>query len=121
MPGQYTPSPPPSTEPLDPHTWEPLKPTAPVPESSWQRFIKKFREEPLVPVGIFATVIALGGATSALQKGNRTQFNKWLRYRVAAQGLTVVAALGGSVYYQRERRLKKEAERVAQIEAQRLV
>lgn len=39
-------------------------------------------------------MVALVGATSALQKGNRTQFNKFLRYRVAAQGLTVVAALG---------------------------
>lgn len=39
-------------------------------------------------------MIALGGATSALQKGNRTQFNKFLRYRVAAQGATVIAALG---------------------------
>ena len=44
--------------------------------------------------GILATVAALLGATSALQKGNRTQFNKMLRYRVAAQGLTVIAALG---------------------------
>ncbi|SCV74054.1 BQ2448_6486 [Microbotryum intermedium] len=121
MPGTYTPSPPPSTQPLDPTSWEPLAPTPPVQETSWQRFIKKFKEEPLVPVGIFATVVALGGATSALQKGNRTQFNKWLRYRVAAQGLTVAAALGGSVYYQRERRLKKEAERVAQMGAQSLI
>ena len=40
------------------------------------------------------TLAALLGATSALQKGNRTQFNKFLRYRVAAQGATVIAALG---------------------------
>lgn len=39
-------------------------------------------------------MFALGAATSALQKGNRVQFNKMLRYRVAAQGVTVVAALG---------------------------
>ena len=44
--------------------------------------------------GILATVVALVAASAALQKGNRTQFNKMLRYRVAAQGATVIAALG---------------------------
>lgn len=48
----------------------------------------------LVTAGIAATVVALVAASSALQRGNRTQFNKFLRYRVAAQGLTVIAALG---------------------------
>ena len=120
--------------------------------------------------GILATVIALGGATRHLQQGNRTQFNKWLRYRVAAQGVTVIAGKhprllvaphrflqteltpplsatcsprfvppsllprlsrprlsdtdstsrwlsGGSVYYARDRRLKREAERAAKANA----
>ena len=109
MPSQYIP--PPSTD----EVWPPLE-DAPVRRSTWDRFSRKFIEEPFVPIGssrprsraaraiadlpscagILATCIALGGATSALQKGNRTQFNKFLRYRVAAQGVTVVAALGES-------------------------
>lgn len=44
--------------------------------------------------GCAATVAALLGASSALQKGNRNQFNKYLRLRVAAQGVTIIAALG---------------------------
>lgn len=78
--------------------------------------------------GIAATVVALVAASSALQKGNRTQFNKYLRLRVAAQGLTVVAALGefnsssrvmkltwnllgGSVYYGTERKNARALDR----------
>lgn len=49
--------------------------------------------------GCLATVAALLGASSALQKGNRTQFNMFLRYRVAAQGLTLIAALGTANSY----------------------
>ncbi|KAM0752238.1 hypothetical protein T439DRAFT_324305 [Meredithblackwellia eburnea MCA 4105] len=85
-------------------------------ETTWERLTKKFKEEPLVPLGIAATVFALGGATSALQKGNRTQFNKFLRYRVAAQGLTIVAALGGSVYYSNQRRAVRLEERQARLD-----
>ncbi|KAL8278993.1 hypothetical protein RQP46_008662 [Phenoliferia psychrophenolica] len=106
MPSQYIP--PPSTD----EVWPPLEEAAPH-KSTWDRFSRKFIEEPLVPIGILATCIALGGATSALQKGNRTQFNKFLRYRVAAQGVTVVAALGGSVFYQQERKALREQEKEA--------
>ncbi|GAA5906043.1 hypothetical protein JCM6882_003543 [Rhodosporidiobolus microsporus] len=90
---------------------------SPPPLSNKERFIKKIKEEPLVPVGCAATVWALLAASSALQKGNRTQFNKFLRYRVAAQGFTVVAALGGSMYYQQQRRATREAEQRAKLEA----
>lgn len=118
MVGTYTPTPGPDTA-AGQDTWQPSLPPKPI--SSWDKATHKFKEEPLVPIGerrsvvvtwitltrgpctltlrslppgILATVAALLGATSALQKGNRTQFNKMLRYRVAAQGLTVIAALG---------------------------
>lgn len=170
MVGTYTPTP--ISDASDgSDTWQPSLPPKPV--STWDKATHKFKEEPLVPIGesrggadneiwspgvyacecmltwpvraagILATVAALLGATSALQKGNRTQFNKMLRYRVAAQGLTVIAALGqwqgharnwdltrldwtltlshtyttgGSVFYQRERRAAREAEQ--QLKAQ---
>ncbi|GAA5861002.1 hypothetical protein JCM8547_008003 [Rhodosporidiobolus lusitaniae] len=90
---------------------------SPPPPTNWQKFSAKFKEEPLVPIGCVATVAALLAASSALQKGNRTQFNKMLRYRVAAQGFTVVAALGGSIYYQQQRRAARDAEKQAKLEA----
>ncbi|GAA5868908.1 hypothetical protein JCM5296_003457 [Sporobolomyces johnsonii] len=108
MPRAYTP------EPI-PEAWSPEVP--PPPQTTWERFIHKFKEEPLVPIGCAATVAALLAASSALQKGNRTQFNKFLRYRVAAQGLTVVAALGGSIYYQGQRRAERAATEQAKLEA----
>jgi len=53
-------------------------------------------------------VLALLGATRHLYRGNRNQFNRWLRFRVAAQGFTVLAALGGTIYYEAEKRKKRE-------------
>lgn len=111
MPRQYIP------EPV-PEPWSPELP--PPPKNMWEKFSRKFKEEPLVPVGelsepcvpqlidsakidvshetgSLATVVALVAASSALQKGNRAQFNKMLRYRVLFQGLTVVSALGKSL------------------------
>ncbi|BGP47857.1 hypothetical protein JCM10450v2_003722 [Rhodotorula kratochvilovae] len=111
MPRQYTPDP----VVQDPHAWEGA---APAPErTKWDKFIHKFKEEPLVPLGCAATVAALLGASSALQKGNRNQFNKFLRLRVAAQGVTIIAALGGSLYYQSERRAERQRVEAAKAEA----
>lgn len=122
MPAAYTPDPIVSAEDLQAIHPPPQDPT------TWAKFSRKFKEEPLVPLGrsytppplavtspnrtdgqtdrsldarraatgCLATVAALLGASSALQKGNRTQFNMFLRYRVAAQGLTLIAALGAA-------------------------
>ncbi|GAA5928511.1 HIG1 domain-containing protein [Sporobolomyces koalae] len=109
MPRQYIPDP-------VPEAWSPEVP--PPPKTGWAKFSQKFKEEPLVPIacsGCLATVVALLAASSALQKGNREQFNKMLRYRVAAQGVTVIAALGGSVYFQSQRRAAREAEQQAKL------
>ncbi|BGP24387.1 mitochondrial hypoxia induced protein domain protein [Rhodotorula toruloides] len=111
MPAAYTPDP--VVNPED------LAAAAPVPRKSrenpgtWEKFSKKFKEEPLVPIGCIATVAALLGASSALQKGNRTRFNQFLRFRVAAQGFTVIAALGGSLYYQSRRKAERKADELA--------
>lgn len=61
--------------------------------AGWGR-VRKVDRSSDARLGCLATVAALLGASSALQKGNRTQFNMFLRYRVAAQGLTLIAALG---------------------------
>jgi len=80
-------------------------------ETAWQKTVRKGKEEPMVPLGMVLTTAALIGATSSMRKGNRTQFNRMLRFRVIAQGFTVVAALGGSVYYGEKRRLEKQEEK----------
>ncbi|CAH7684351.1 hypoxia induced protein conserved region-domain-containing protein, partial [Phakopsora pachyrhizi] len=77
--------------------------------STWERFSSKFKEQPLVPIGAGATTIALLGAGRAIQQGNSSQFNLWLRYRVIFQGLTVAAALVGSLYYTKQRQIDRVA------------
>ncbi|GHJ90167.1 hypothetical protein NliqN6_6569 [Naganishia liquefaciens] len=66
-------------------------------DTYWSHGWNKCKQQPLVPLGIVATCIALMGATGALRSGNRAQFNRYLRYRVAAQGVTVVAAVAGTL------------------------
>lgn len=41
-------------------------------------------------IGLVLTTAALIGATRSMNKGNRAQFNRMLRFRVAAQAFTVV-------------------------------
>ncbi|GMK58929.1 hypothetical protein CspeluHIS016_0603710 [Cutaneotrichosporon spelunceum] len=61
-------------------------------QHGWQ----KCKEQPMVPVGVAATTFALLGATASLRSGNRKQFQHFLRLRVAAQGITVVAMVVGA-------------------------
>ncbi|MBW0554115.1 hypothetical protein O181_093830 [Austropuccinia psidii MF-1] len=86
--------------------------------STFDRFSKKFKDQPLVPIGAGATTIALLGAGRAIQQGQSQQFNLWCRYRVIFQGLTILAALGGSLYYNKERqdtnKLAIEEDRIRQ-------
>ncbi|CAD6573438.1 MAG: Respiratory supercomplex factor 1, mitochondrial [Cyphobasidiales sp. Tagirdzhanova-0007] len=80
-------------------------------ETGWERGIRKAKEEPAVPIGMALTTVALIGAGQSMRKGNRAQFNRMLRFRVAAQGFTVLAALGGSIYYGERRRLERQADK----------
>lgn len=68
-------------------------------ESQYERLTRKFKEEPLVPIGILGTCVALFGASVAIRKGNQQNANKYFRWRIYAQGFTVLAMVAGSVYY----------------------
>ncbi|QRW26268.1 Respiratory supercomplex factor 2 [Rhizoctonia solani] len=70
-------------------------------ETYAQKGWRKCKEQPLVPIGIFATCVALIGATKHLRSGDRTNFNRFLRFRVVAQGITVAACVGGTLVYGR--------------------
>ena len=74
-------------------------------ESPRDKFFRKMREQPLVPIGSLLTCGALIVASNHLRTGNRDSFNKALRWRVGFQGLTVLAALLGSLYYQQTTQL----------------
>lgn len=68
-------------------------------ESQYERLTRKFKEEPLVPIGILGTCAALFGASVAIRKGNQQNANRYFRWRIYAQGFTVLAMVAGSVYY----------------------
>lgn len=44
------------------------------------------------PAGMALTTAALLAATQSMRKGNRAQFNRMLRFRVAAQAFTVIGS-----------------------------
>ncbi|CAE6360961.1 unnamed protein product [Rhizoctonia solani] len=84
----------------------------PYEETYAQKGWRKCKEQPLVPIGIFATCVALIGATKHLRSGDRTNFNRFLRFRVVAQGITVAACVGGTLVYGGYSKQEKDAERL---------
>lgn len=65
------------------------------------------KEEPLVPLGLAATTWALFNATKSIRKGNKLETNKFFRWRVYAQGFTLLCICAGSIYYKKEREERK--------------
>ncbi|KAJ7628609.1 hypothetical protein FB45DRAFT_1059337 [Roridomyces roridus] len=65
-------------------------------ETTSQKFGRKCRENPYVPIGGALTVVNLVMAVLNLARGESLKMNYWLRGRVAMQGLTIVALLVGA-------------------------
>ncbi|XP_015519977.1 HIG1 domain family member 2A, mitochondrial [Neodiprion pinetum] len=65
------------------------------PETFTQKLNRKFRENPLVPIGCFLTTAALSYGLYSFKTGNREMSQYMMRARVVAQGLTVVAFVLG--------------------------
>ncbi|EPE04470.1 altered inheritance-mitochondria protein 31 [Ophiostoma piceae UAMH 11346] len=76
--------------------------------SGLQRGMAKMKREPLIPIGVLATVAALTGALRAIRKGNHRQVQLMFRARIVAQGLTILAIVGGGVYLSEERQQERE-------------
>ncbi|KAF8892955.1 hypoxia induced protein conserved region-domain-containing protein [Infundibulicybe gibba] len=74
----------------------PDPPRPPVMETYREKATRKFHENPWVPLGSLATVGALVTAMVKMRRGESRSFNHWLRVRVAAQGLTIVALVAGT-------------------------
>jgi len=65
-------------------------------ETTGQKFARKCKENPYVPIGGLLTVGNLVMAILHLARGESRKMNYWLRGRVAMQGITVVALLIGA-------------------------
>lgn len=77
--------------------------THPVPvvssETYREKALRKFKQQPLVPVGAAATTVALIIAMTKMRKGQSRSLNNWLRVRIVTQGFTVAAVVIGSWAY----------------------
>ncbi|KAI9490188.1 hypoxia induced protein conserved region-domain-containing protein [Zychaea mexicana] len=87
-------------------------------ESAWDRMKRKSKEEPLVPAGVALTCFALVAATVGVKTGNRAYANNMFRLRVAAQGFTVFAMVGGSLWYTHKENQAKAAAAAEAIQDQ---
>lgn len=66
--------------------------------------------------GAVVTVWALLGAVREFKRGNSQNVNRYLRFRVVAQGATVVAMLAGSFIYEKSMADQKEQDKAAEKE-----
>ena len=81
-------------------------------ESRWQKFTRRLKEEPLIPIGCLGTSYALYCATQSIKVGDSTRTNRMFRYRIYGQAFTLVAMVAGSFYYNSDRILRHEFEKV---------
>ncbi|GMH91043.1 hypothetical protein TrVE_jg1010 [Triparma verrucosa] len=86
-------------------------------ESSWDKFVRKSTDQPLVPIG---SLITLGFLTSGLKSfvdGKAMRSQQMMRGRVLAQGVTVVAILGYAAAngFKQEKKILTTAERDAAV------
>ncbi|KAH7922129.1 hypothetical protein BV22DRAFT_971149, partial [Leucogyrophana mollusca] len=65
-------------------------------ETYQEKAVRKFKEQPLVPIGAAATTGALIMAMVKMKRGDSRSLNNWLRVRVIAQGLTIAAVCVGT-------------------------
>ncbi|THH27208.1 hypothetical protein EUX98_g6970 [Antrodiella citrinella] len=87
-------------------------------ESPLQKFGRKFKQEPLVPIGAGLTTVALIMASIKLSRGNSKSLNYWLRARLIFQGLTIAAVVGGTYVYGQTKQQKEEQARRDALQAE---
>ena len=67
------------------------------PETTWEKTVRKFTKEPLVPIGCLVTALVLGNGLRAFKAGNTNTSQQMMRWRVIAQGATVIAIISGAL------------------------
>ncbi|KAL9982480.1 hypothetical protein ACROYT_G004527 [Oculina patagonica] len=68
------------------------------PETMGQKFKRKTKENPFVPIGALATVGALSYGLFSFIRGDARMQQYMMRTRVAAQGGTLLAVIAGVTY-----------------------
>jgi hypothetical protein len=82
--------------------------------SVMEKIIYRSKQQPFVPLGCLATTIAVIMAAKGVRTGNAPKAQFWFRWRVGLQGLTLVALVFGSIYYDKAfTELKKTEEELA--------
>ncbi|CAI7626831.1 hypothetical protein N7509_002862 [Penicillium cosmopolitanum] len=77
-------------------------------ESGAQKFTRRIKEEPLIPLGCAATCYALYRAYRSMRAGDSAEMNRMFRARIYAQAFTLVALVAGGMYYKTERKQRRE-------------
>ncbi|XP_047408944.1 HIG1 domain family member 2A-like [Sciurus carolinensis] len=65
------------------------------PEGFKENFLRKTRENPMVPIGCLGTAAALSCGLYCFHRGHSQRSQLMMRTRIAAQGFTVAAILLG--------------------------
>lgn len=99
VPGNINTAPPPSSFDDDPEFFE---------ENRWKKFKRRLIEEPLIPLGCAATCWALFEAGRSIRSGDKNKTNRMFRRRIYAQGFTLIAVYVGSLYWDNDRKRRKE-------------
>ncbi|CAH0719979.1 unnamed protein product, partial [Brenthis ino] len=66
-------------------------------ETTQEKFTRKFRENPFVPIGCLATAGALTYGLWCFRTGRTKLSQRMMRLRIVAQGFTIAALVAGVV------------------------
>ena len=69
-------------------------------ESKMQKLKQLSKKNPFVPIGVVLTGGILLNGIWAMKRGDKAKSQRMMRYRVAAQGITLMAVLGGTLLTQ---------------------
>ena len=81
-------------------------------ENGLDKIWRRFREEPLIPLGCGLTVWAIVGATRSMRKGDHKMTNLYFRRRLYAQTFTIAVLVAGNMYWRKDRVKRKDYERL---------
>ncbi|KAJ5812087.1 hypothetical protein N7474_008388 [Penicillium riverlandense] len=84
-------------------------------ETSLQKFTRRLKEEPLIPLGCAATCYALYRAYRSMKAGDSAEMNRMFRARIYAQAFTLVSLVAGGMYFKSERQQRKEFEKAVEM------
>ncbi|KAF2132177.1 altered inheritance of mitochondria protein 31, mitochondrial [Dothidotthia symphoricarpi CBS 119687] len=81
-------------------------------ENTIDKIWRRFREEPLVPLGCGLTVWAIVGATRSMRQGDHKMTNMYFRRRLYAQAFTIAVLVAGNLYWKKDRMKRKDYEKM---------